>query len=587
MVHPTRKRKAPTLPGEISDEEVVQQQQPQNKTAKVNKDKKAPKVPKPKAGGAKTKVNTDKKVPKGKASGGATSRASKAKKRKDDEQEDAGEMDPNRSEDESSAEIRFNLDRTKTCHEDFLELMDALQAFFDRYKTEKDSAGREGLLCSLDETKNSMDRLLDAREGCKSLPNLAKDDPRLLEINDKVKDGHLAYMTLRYDILKETKTTEETEAAPSITGSVQQVLPPMYYPYYDPKKDGITFSGTDSRDYASFLIGWKTVEAEFEKRGKPRIELFRQLKKCLSGDPRDLVKDIAETDDAVDAAFEILNEYYLQPLDGILGTYKTLIGGEDGLIGSSHESCWKMYKRSITAEKSNELFNLNAETEATLLLIAAATKNFKPDMEIKFKKYLLEHCYDPESPLQYKITRKTMGQFFQYCLKTTQKKPAEGTKKTEAKEWESSSSSNNGSKFFKKSSAAATFTTTTANKCRFCHRTGHQVKDCYKFKSSSPGEILKYTSELKLCRACFEPFSSRHQCQVQCQVNGCGRRHLTQLHEVALEHERRYEKGGPRTSGGFAQQRSNHPSFGGTVHKKTSTFTPGANPVGQGPSSRK
>ena len=138
------------------------------------------------------------------------------------------------------------------------------------------------------------------------------------------------------------------------------------------------------------------MEAEFEKRGKPRIELFKQLKKCLSSDPRDLIKDIPETDDAVEAAFEILNGYYLQPLEAILETYKALIGGEDGLNGSSHEACWRVYKCYITAEKSSELFHLDAETDRTLHLIAETSKNFKPEMEAKFKKYLLEHCHDPE-----------------------------------------------------------------------------------------------------------------------------------------------------------------------------------------------
>ena len=76
----------------------------------------------------------------------------------------------NKNGEESSDEIRFHLARAEACYEDFEELMDSLKKFYERYMTESNGTEREGLLCELDETRNSMERCLDAREMCKTCP---------------------------------------------------------------------------------------------------------------------------------------------------------------------------------------------------------------------------------------------------------------------------------------------------------------------------------------------------------------------------------------------------------------------------------
>jgi hypothetical protein len=169
----------------------------------------------------------------------------------------------------------------------------------------------------------------------------------------------------------------------------------------------------------------------------------------------------------------------------------------------------------------------------------------------------------------------------------TQKKPVEAAKKNETKEsWEKSSSNLSGgsssSKFVKKSSAAATFASTTAKDCLLCKKSGHQTEQCFAWKSLSPGEMLKTMRELRLCQARIKPFGYGHKCEVKCKTtNGCGKRHLTHLHEVVLEHERQYSKGGPWASGTFGQKRSNCPSSGGAVcGNHSGAFVSGADSMG-------
>ena len=112
---------------------------------------------------------------------------------------------------------------------------------------------------------------------------------------------------------------------------------------------------------------------------------------------------------------------YKRPLEGILETYKALASMGKGSCKFSHNSCWELYQKYLAMEQAKNLFELDSETEAALLMMAQANIVFTPEVEGKFKKYLLEHCHDPDTKLQYKISRATVANFLQYMLRTTEK----------------------------------------------------------------------------------------------------------------------------------------------------------------------
>ena len=465
-----------------------------------------------------------------------------------------------RPEPEEPKELTITLKKGKSAHRRLKLTLDNLQSAWNDHAEDPTEELKHKLTTGLDDANDVLNQIVHLHDQCLEFVELEEDDPRLRALEDDLFQCRTTYENLRAKVLSimgpprnEPHPGDRMYAgseASAMTGPQQPFIMPVYYPHYDPKKDGITFSGTNSRDYAAFLIGWKTVEAEFEKRNKPKIELFRQLKKCLSNDPLELIKDIQETEDAVDAAFEILNEYYRNPLDGILATLKALSSGGKGSCNSSHASVWEVYKKYLAAERAKELFGLDSETEAAMLLIAQTHLNFTADMEARFKKYLIEYCQDPGSPLQYHIDRKTMSKFLQYVLKTTSK--TEQHKKQDNREPGPSAGGNN--RPFRKHSASATFSTVSGKACALCNKAGHSTQVCYELRKKDPGYLLTFSRKKRLCQACFEPFAAGHSCGVTCKRPDCGDRHMTRLHDVVRQHEADFKSGSRANSGGQSRQ---------------------------------
>ena len=60
----------------------------------------------------------------------------------------------------------------------------------------------------------------------------------------------------------------------------------MLRPMFSAKKEGITFDGSNPREYQNFVEGWRIVEDHFNQWGQSKICLFRELKRALSGNAR-------------------------------------------------------------------------------------------------------------------------------------------------------------------------------------------------------------------------------------------------------------------------------------------------------------
>lgn len=407
----------------------------------------------------------------------------------------------------------------------------------------------------LDDCHNSLFRLHEIRESLLEHSELEEEDYRLQNLVADIFKVRQTFEDLRDKVTMAMEARQEELAS---VHSAAHTLP-VYYPPYDPKKDGITFSGTNSRDYATFRIGWLIVEEEFKKRGKPSIELFRQLKRCLSNDPLDLVKDIAESPDAIKSAFSYLDENYYQPLEGMMATIEAISSGGKGSCKGSREEVWNVYKRYLYAERAAKLFNLTMEQENAILLLSHAHITFSASMETKFKRFLLDNCVDADSPLQYEITRTTMTKFLKYTLDTAPRSSGEDKRRPESP---SPSLSGKGDKKSGKFSLSSVFSARGKEKCAICGNSGHSAPTCRQLDKKSPEWVLKCTRKEKLCQGCFQPYSKDHRCSVACSRQGCGQRHLTRLHDVVVEHEK-LSKSGFRSSGSDISTSSQGRSPGG------------------------
>ena len=458
---------------------------------------------------------------------------------------------------EESREIKSIFKKFKVYLSNLRFSLEELSTRWAEYESDPLPDLKASLVSELDDTRFDLQQLMDLREQCCYLEDLDEDDDRVEALDVEIRTARREFKELRKRILPlaEESRADAASIVSAASSQAMQTMIPVYYPHYDPKKDGIVFSGTNSKDYSSFLIGWKTVESEFEKRNKPKIDLFRQLKKCLSGDPLELVKDIPETETAVDFAFDILNKYYKRPLDGILETYKALASLEKKSCKLSHNSFWELYKKYLAMEQARNLFELDSETEAALLMMAQASVTFTPEVEGKFKKYLLEHCHEPDTKLQYKISRATIADFLQYMLHTTEKEKS-GEASNSGKRPRSDLAEAHvpeRNKEARKRTLPATFSSTVTRVCLVCGK-NHFTFNCYELRSRDPSWILQLTRKKNLCQACFKPFQPGHSCNIACTLPGCGGRHINRLHEVVLQREKEF-RGGSGTSSPQSQSR--------------------------------
>ena len=74
----------------------------------------------------------------------------------------------------------------------------------------------------------------------------------------------------------------------------------------------------------------------------------------------------------------------------------------------------------------------------------------------------------------------------------------------------------------------------TGRKCPIHELSNHALQDCRKFTSMPVDEKEKVILRNRLCLSCLHPGHKLSQCQVnaKCQVEGCGMRHHTSVHEV-------------------------------------------------------
>ena len=142
----------------------------------------------------------------------------------------------------------------------------------------------------------------------------------------------------------------------------------MLRPMFSAKKEGITFDGSNPREYQNFVEGWRIVEDHFDQWGQSKISLFRELKRALSGNARKLIEDIPESDHALDDAFEALNNIYKRPLQCVLDIYKKLLDAPRS--NGSQEDYEAAYRRYISVENVRTKYKITEETSNTLWMIA-------------------------------------------------------------------------------------------------------------------------------------------------------------------------------------------------------------------------
>ena len=451
------------------------------------------------------------------------------------------------------ANLRDNLD---ICHNKYNEAA-----------TNDGEIDREDLERALDYCRASLDNVENKVQIAYNIPDFAFNDPRIIDIEGGLGLERKRFRDLETQVSKLLRVTTPSNSTQLPSGVTMQsgIIPPIscYRSHIDPRKDGITFAGDSSRNYEAFRIGWQSVEARYQNENRPRIDLFRTLKRCLTGSALELVKDIRESESSVAQAFDILDSLYRRPLESVLETYSKLQEPMNSTRPS--DILFHTYKCYSHSESVRSTYCLSAEEESALLLISLSIKNFSKGQTIEFHKYLLKHHYDEGHPLKYRLDRNIMRDFLSQQIKIQSN--------SNPKAVDNQRSERPSHPLHKRRSIATVSssfkTSTNSSPCYICGRNNHRASDCRDKFKMSPQELLKLTRVKRICQGCFGPFKgSSHACSIKCEI--CGNRHIKYLHQAVIAHEK--ETKTPTGGRKFTPRSGFSPNNGGlnsaSVHSK-------------------
>ena len=398
------------------------------------------------------------------------------------------------------------------------------------------------------------------------VPSMCERNSELIADLKKLEDAILeisAYMERQRYEEEQSHSRDQAQKSSDVNATMQTLpMQLLYAQGYNARQIGIYFNGSSSKSYSTFLNNWKTVENDF--RGRPRVELFRQLKKCLSGQVRTLIIEIPDSETAVDEAFEKLNRLYLRPLKSVLDAYRQVID-VPAMKEGTQDDYRNVYHKFVSIESVNKLYDINDTTSKALWIISNTMKKFNAKTENEWWKWMKRNYFNPDARLQYNVSEACMQSFLEYQIEVGipygHTSPMEKLDRENRRMQMRNETRPRNDNLPRRRVISSTFTNRRQNQCFICEKTNHITAHCRAKEWKPEEELLHIAQHKKLCRGCFEPFTRAHSCNARC--DRCNRRHLTRLHDV-VERQFPYEKQlNARAMGESSSGSTFKPKFGG------------------------
>ena len=416
----------------------------------------------------------------------------------------------------------------------------------------------------------SQDNILDSDD-------LRDDDPRILSMR-KENSNVTAQMRLTENAILEAVSQVENDAAKndkvhsddqtdkevktSADAMSSSMLPiQLCRPYYDARKDGIVFDGSSAKAYSTFLNGWQSVVAEYAKFGRPKIDLFRQLKRCLVGDAKRLVMEIPESEAAVDEAFDIMDRLYLRPFKAVLDAYKemTCMTMKDDVSGSQNDYM-QIYRKFVTVQKVRNLYKIDEKTSNALWMISNTMRMFTPKMENDFHRWMKKNYSNEHAELKYDVSEACMQSFLEYGIEIGHGHSSNDFTKKQDKQFQFKD------KFvqrldkkpyykpsFNKPVISSTFNTHVMHYCAIC-KGKHGTHNCPNINDMTPQSLFRVVRQNRLCWGCYQHVSGYHPCRIRCTK--CNGRHSNKLHFSVVNYHNERNGGAPyNRKSGYGMQK--------------------------------
>ena len=313
---------------------------------------------------------------------------------------------------------------------------------------------------------------------------------------------------------------------------------------FNPQKETVKFDGSSPSQYKSFRVKWEYIDQKMTQMGRDGAEKLIELKKCLSGEARSYIIDLADDEENYLAALEILDEFYY---DNAIFAGNAIAKLMDCPKMSHETSAKELYMALTRAEQTMKGLKVTDEQRGDLIFLAVIQSKLNNrllnkwlDMKNKMK--------DSKHPLGTTANLDNLKSILRGEIKVkTQIDDIKGaeSKKVSGKEFKKEERKPHDTKRFEKpanSTVRNTFATSTDQKkktekngfpCTICDQTMHYPNQCRQLSSKTSSQIMQIIRDKKLCFRCF----GKHRledCKFNKNCTKCDRRHSELIHDAIV-----------------------------------------------------